>query len=47
MKFINPLYRELAKTASGREFARKIYAQARSSYHPIAQASVDRILSGN
>ncbi len=46
MRFINPLYRELVKTASGREFAQKVYAQARSSYHPIAQASVDRILNG-
>jgi aminopeptidase N len=45
MRFINPLYRELAKTESGREFARKVYEQARGGYHPIAQAGVDRILN--
>ena len=44
MRFLNPLYRELAKTASGREFAQKVYAKARAGYHPIAQGSVDRIL---
>lgn len=45
MKFINPLYRELAKTETGRAFAQRVYEKARASYHPIAQASVDRVLS--
>jgi aminopeptidase N len=45
MRFINPLYRELVKTESGRAFAQRVYAGARPRYHPIGQASVERILS--
>ena len=44
MKFLNPLYRELAKTEAGRAFAQRVYARARPGYHPIAQAAVERIL---
>ena len=44
MRFIGPLYRELAKTESGRAFAQRVFAQARAGYHPIGQASVERIL---
>jgi len=44
MKFLGPLYRELAKTPEGRAFAEKIFAKARPTYHPIGQASVERIL---
>lgn len=45
MKFLNPLYRALARTEPGLAFARRVYAQARSGYHPIGQASVERILA--
>ena len=45
MRFLNPLYRELAKSESGREFARRVYEKARPGYHPIAQAAVERILA--
>jgi aminopeptidase N len=44
MRFINPLYRELAKTADGRALAQRIYERARPMYHPIAQAGIERIL---
>jgi leukotriene-A4 hydrolase len=43
-KFLNPLYRELAKTDEGRAVARRVFDQARARYHPIAQASIERIL---
>ena len=44
MRFIGPLYRELVKTPEGRARAEKVFAQARPTYHPIGQASVERIL---
>ena len=44
MRFINPLYRELAKTPDGRAFAQRVFDKARPTYHPIGQASVERIL---
>ncbi len=44
MRFINPLYRELVKTADGRAFAERVFARARPMYHPIGQGSVERIL---
>jgi leukotriene-A4 hydrolase len=44
MRYVNPLYRELAKTEQGRVFARRVFDQARASYHPIGQAGVERIL---
>ena len=43
-KFIKPLYEELAKTPQGKERARRIYARARPTYHPIAVASIDEVL---
>ncbi len=43
-KFVRPLFAELAKTEDGKKLAMKIYAKARSGYHPITQASVDAIL---
>src|SRR5579871_2917869 len=43
-KFLKPLYTELMKTPEGRERARRIYAAARSGYHPIAQATLDAIV---
>ena len=44
-KFLKPIYTELMKTDSGRARARQIYAQARPGYHPIAQSTIDGIVS--
>jgi aminopeptidase N len=41
-KFLKPLYERLAK--SDPAFARKIYAKARPSYHPVSQSTIDEIL---
>jgi hypothetical protein len=41
-KFLKPLYEKLAK--SDIAFARKIYAKARPTYHPVSQASIDEVL---
>ncbi len=43
-KFVAPLFTELAKTPEGKKRAEEIYAKARQGYHPITQASVDKIL---
>ena len=45
MKLTVPLYRAMAATDTGRERARAIYAEARSGYHPIAQATIDKLLA--
>lgn len=42
-KFIYPLY-EALKENGREEFARRVYAEARARYHPIAQRRIDRIL---
>ena len=44
-KFLKPLYAELMKTPEGQERARRIYEKARPGYHPIAQATIDRIVT--
>jgi leukotriene-A4 hydrolase len=44
-KFIKPLYEELAKTPDGKSFARRVYANARPLYHPIAVTSIDEVLN--
>lgn len=44
-KFVKPLFEELVKTPAGRERAARIYARARSGYHPITVASVDAIVN--
>jgi leukotriene-A4 hydrolase len=44
-KYLKPLYTELLKTEDGRERARRIYAAARPSYHPIARATLDAVLA--
>lgn len=41
---ILPLYRDLAATPEGLAFAKKIYADARDGYHPLAQAAIDEVL---
>lgn len=43
-KFLKPLYTEFAKTPDGKARAREIYKKARPRYHPMAQATVDKIL---
>ena len=46
LKYISPLYRALmAQGAWGPAFARRVYAVARSTYHPVAQASIDRLVT--
>jgi leukotriene-A4 hydrolase len=45
MRYLNPLYRELAaKKPEGLAFAQRVFAQAKPTYHPIGQGSVERIL---
>ncbi|MEE8277323.1 MAG: M1 family metallopeptidase [Thermoanaerobaculia bacterium] len=43
-KFLKPLYTELAKTAEGLAWARKVYAEARPGYHAISTGTIDEIL---
>jgi leukotriene-A4 hydrolase len=43
---IGSLYRKLAETSEGFAMAKRIYAMARPGYHPMAVATVDRILAG-
>jgi len=43
-KFLKPLYEELVKTSEGKERALAIYRKARPTYHPIAVATVDKIV---
>jgi aminopeptidase N len=43
-KYLKPIYSELMKTPAGQARARAIYAEARPSYHPIAQATIDGIV---
>lgn len=43
-KFLEPLYKELAKTPAGLERARAIYAKARPRYHAVSVGTIDGIL---
>jgi hypothetical protein len=43
-KLIVPLYKELAKSAQGKEWAQAVYKKSRPGYHPLAQGTVDAIL---
>jgi len=45
-KLIKPLYEDLMKTPAGAARAAAIYARARGNYHPIAVATLDRIVYG-
>ena len=45
-KFVKPIFEKLVKTPEGLEFARRVYAKVRASYHPVTQATVDDILKG-
>jgi leukotriene-A4 hydrolase len=44
MKYLRPLYTELARRPATRALAREIYEEARASYHPIARTVVESIL---
>lgn len=46
-KFLRPLYEKLAANSEDLAFARRIYAQARPTYHPVSQATIDEILAKN
>jgi leukotriene A-4 hydrolase/aminopeptidase len=43
-KFLKPIYEKLAKNPEDLAFAKKIYAVARDTYHPVSQATIDNIL---
>ena len=43
-KFLEPLYKELAKTDAGMKRARTIYAKARPRYHAMSATTIDKIL---
>ncbi len=43
-KFLMPLYKEMVKTAEGKEWAKRIYSKARANYHSVAYTSIDEIL---
>ena len=45
MRYVNPLYRELVKTSDGKVLAKRIFEQAKPTYHPIGQASVERTIN--
>ncbi|WP_343733044.1 leukotriene A4 hydrolase C-terminal domain-containing protein, partial [Duganella sp.] len=40
--FVVPLYTALLKNPNEKDWARTVYAKARSHYHPITQAAVDK-----
>ncbi|HEX6930273.1 MAG TPA: M1 family metallopeptidase [Gammaproteobacteria bacterium] len=44
-KLIVPLYSELMKTPEHAAFAKKVYAEARPGYHPLAQGTLDAIVN--
>ncbi|QBY05563.1 M1 family peptidase [Thalassotalea sp. HSM 43] len=44
-KLIVPLYKKLAESEQGHVFAKRVFAIARPGYHPLAQGTVDDILS--
>ncbi len=43
-KFVLPLYTALMRNPGQQDYARKVYAEARDSYHPITRASVDEVM---
>jgi leukotriene-A4 hydrolase len=44
-KLIMPTYEALAATQEGRDFARKVFAEARPGYHPITTSAVEAALA--
>jgi hypothetical protein len=45
-KYLEPLYKELAKTEAGLARAKAIYARARPRYHALSTATIDAVLEG-
>jgi hypothetical protein len=45
LKLVKPLYADLVKTPGGREFARRVYAEARPGYQAVVQSQIDRIVN--
>jgi leukotriene-A4 hydrolase len=43
-KFVQPLFEELMKSEEGKEFAKRLYAKVRPTYHPVTQMTVDKIV---
>ncbi|MEI8278587.1 MAG: M1 family metallopeptidase [Bacteroidota bacterium] len=43
-KFLGPLYGEMMKTPKGQEMAKHIYEKYRMNYHPLAQATFDKLI---
>lgn len=43
-KFVLPLYKELCRSAAGKDLARRIFARAADSYHPVTRQSVAKEL---
>jgi aminopeptidase N len=45
MYLVVPLYKALAKTPEGLQFARDVYAKAKPGYHPLTQGAIDKALA--
>ena len=43
-KFLRPLYEDLMQTTWGQPIARRIYAEARGSYHAVSAQTIDAIV---
>jgi hypothetical protein len=43
-KFLEPLYKALAKSPEGLEKGRRIYARARPGYHAVSSGTIDKLL---
>ena len=43
-KFLKPIYEKLAKNPEDLAFAKRIYAKARPTYHPVSQGTIDGIV---
>lgn len=43
-KFLTPLYGDLVENPETADFARRVYREARSGYHPIAQREIERVV---
>ena len=44
-KFVIPLYTALRKDAGDKAWAEQVYKRARPRYHPVTQASVDKLMT--
>ncbi len=44
-KFLRPIYEKLATNPEDLAFARRVYAKARPTYHPVSQGTIDSILN--